>query len=959
MKIPAATYRLQLTPEFGFSAAAAVVPYLQELGVTDIYASPIFHARSGSRHGYDVVDPNQFNPELGTEQEFDALIKRAREHDLGWIQDIVPNHMAYDGQNRLLMDVLENGEASPFYDYFDIDWQHPYESMRGKVLAPFLGSFYGECLENGEITLHYDQNGLAVHYFSLRLPVNLESYSKVLTEDLSALRSRLGSQHLDFIKLLGVLYALKNIPPKQESADRADQILFVKRMLWELYTGTPEIKEHVDANIANFNGTPGRPETFNRLDRLLSQQHYRLSFWKVAAEELDYRRFFNINELISLRVQDEKVFRHSHALIFKLVRQGKFSGLRVDHVDGLYDPLGYLTRLRRDTGDLYLTVEKILGVDEELPAQWPIQGTTGYDYLNAVNGIFCARQHRRKFNQIYERFTGLETSAGTLMTEKKRLIIGKYMAGDIENLAYLLKRVSSRDRHAADVTLYGLKRSLVEVLAFFPVYRSYVRPGSFASQDREQLTTAVRQAKETNPGLLLELNYIQRFLLLDFADHVTDEEKQRWTEFVMRFQQLTGPLMAKGCEDTLLYVYNRLLSLNEVGGAPDRFGESVEALHEFNRRRHARWPHTMNATATHDTKRGEDARARINALSELPTEWEGKLKTWSRNNRAGKTKVRGVEAPDRNDEYFLYQTLIGSYPADHEHDAEFLERLTAYLIKAVREAKVHTEWLKPDAAYEEAFVDFARQLLTPSEGNRFMDEFLPFARKLAYCGMFNSLAQTLLKITSPGVPDIYQGTELWDLSFVDPDNRRPVDYTKRRALLQELKDAEAKDPQGLLRDLLSRWENGRIKLYVMQKLLNFRRAHQNLFAAGEYIPIEATGEARQAVCAFARHKDRGWALAVVPRLVGHLVYRDILPLGNDVWNTTALSLRAEMPSHWVDVIGGKRLEASDATPTKQLPLGNVFTGFPVALLYNQETSVSTESPAVEEDLHGATFQHST
>jgi len=951
MKIPSATYRLQFTPEFGFSEAAGVLPYLHALGISDIYASPIFHAREGSQHGYDVVDPNELNPQLGSEEEFESLNEQARRLGLGWAQDIVPNHMAYDGQNRMLMDVLENGEASPFFDFFDIDWQHPYESMRGKVLAPFLGGFYGECLEKGEIALHYDRHGLGVRYFSLQLPVNLESYSEVLTQNLNLLRKRLGSHHLDFIKLLGVLYALKNIPPKQESADRADQILFVKQMLWELYTGTREIKEHLDANIARFNGIPGNPESFSLLDRLLSQQHYRLSFWKVAAEELDYRRFFNINELISLRVEDEKVFRHSHTLIFKLVREGKLSGLRVDHVDGLYDPLGYLKRLRQEAGDLYLTVEKILGVDEELPSAWPVEGTTGYDYLNILNGIFCAGQQRRRFNQIYERFTGLETSWPALMPEKKRLIIGKYMAGDIESLAYLLKRVSSRDRHAADVTLYGLKRALVEVLAFFPVYRSYVSPGSISAQDRDQLTKAVERAKEANAGLLLELNYIGRFLLLDFADHATDEERNRWTDFVMHFQQLTGPLMAKGSEDTALYVYNRLLSLNEVGGAPDRFGASVEEFHDFNLRRLAHWPHAMNATATHDTKRGEDARARINVLSELPAEWEKNLRTWSRTNRAKKTKLRGAEAPDRNDEYFLYQTLIGSYPLNQDQDGQFLERLTAYLIKAVREAKVHTEWLKPDGAYEQAFVDFARQILAPAEGNRFMEEFLPFAKKIAYCGMFNSLSQTLLKIASPGVPDVYQGTELWDLSFVDPDNRRPVDYAKRRHLLEELKDGEVKDRPGLLRDLLSRWENGRIKLYLIHKLLDFRRAHRELFTDGEYIPLEATGESRQAVCAFARRKGQTWALAVVPRLVGHRVYHGTPPLGAEVWNSTALSLRDDMPGRWLDIISGERLEASDTAPTKNLLLRGVFNNFPAALLYHEDALA--ESQLIGETLHAA------
>ncbi|HSQ12087.1 MAG TPA: malto-oligosyltrehalose synthase, partial [Candidatus Deferrimicrobium sp.] len=504
-------------------------------------------------------------------------------------------------------------------------------------------------------------------------------------------------------------------------------------------------------------------------------------------------------------------------------REGKFTGLRIDHVDGLYDPLGYLQRLRREAGGVYLTVEKILGFDEELPAQWPIEGTTGYEFLNFVSGIFCARRQRRRFNLIYHRFAELEGSCSAVMIEKKRLIIGKYMAGDIESLANLLKGVSSRDRHAADITLYGLKRALVEVLTFFPVYRSYVSADSFTAQDRRELGTAIARAKETNAGLLLELNFIERFLLLDFAAHLGAEEKACWIHFVMRFQQLTGPLMAKGFEDTTLYVYNRLLSLNDVGGDPDRFGVTVDEFHDFIQRRKDRWPRAMNTTATHDTKRGEDARARINVLSELPDEWDECLKTWSKINRAKKIKIKGEEAPDRNDEYFLYQTLIGSYPVGDSGHGDFLERLRAYLVKAVREAKVHTEWLKPDLAYEEAFTSFAGALLAPGENNRFLSELAPFARKIAQCGMYNSLGQTLLKLAVPGVPDCYQGTELWDLSFVDPDNRRPVDFAARHRLLRELKTSEAKDRAALLQDLLSEWPDGRIKLYLLHKLLSFRR----------------------------------------------------------------------------------------------------------------------------------------
>jgi len=955
VRIPSATYRLQFTPEFGFGHALTILSYLNELGISDIYASPIFQSRAGSNHGYDVVDANRLNPELGSKAEFDALNDAARRFRLGWVQDIVPNHMAYDSQNRMLMDVLENGQASPYADFFDIDWNHPYDSMKGKILAPFLGRFYGECLEDGEITLHYDENGLSVHYFALTLPVNIEAYGEVLTDDLSALRRRIGARHLDYVKLLGVLYAVKNLAPTQESVERTDQIEFVKRILWELYSTNDEIKRHVDANIAKHNGSKGQPETFDRLDRLLSRQWYRLSFWKVAAEELDYRRFFNVNELISLRMEEEKVYRHTHALTLELVRTGRFTGLRVDHVDGLYDPLNYLRRLRRDGGDVYLTVEKILNVDEDLPAEWPVQGATGYEFLNYVNGIFCDREQRRSFNQIYQRFTGMETSCGALTVEKKRLIIGKYMAGDIEELAFLLKSVSSRDRHAADVTLYGLKRALVEVLAFFPVYRSYIDGERCTEQDRRWLRLAIERAQNANLGLLLELNFIKRFLLLEFGEHQSDETKKHWTHFVMRFQQLTGPLMAKGLEDTTHYVFNRLLSLNEVGGDPDRFGVSLDEFHKFLQRRQENWRHAMNASSTHDTKRGEDARARINVLSELPDEWERQLRTWSKINRAKKTTVKGREAPDLNDEYFLYQTLIGAYPVDGEQDDGFLPRLKAYLIKAVREAKVHTEWLKPDAAYEQAFANFAEAILAPVDENRFRAEFLPFVSNIACAGMFNSLAQTLLKMTAPGVPDIYQGSELWDLSFVDPDNRRAVDFATRANWLAEFQSAEATDRVGLLHDLLEHWQDGRVKLFLIAKLLNFRRAHGEIFNAGEYIPLHAAGEMAKSVCAFARRLGAVWVVAIAPRLIGRIAYRFGAPLSEDLWATTKLDLPVGAPQHWLDVISGDAIEATLRLELNRLSLGQVFKQFPVALLYHEEAADASRS--VEESARAGIFEH--
>ena len=926
-RIPTATYRLQFHKGFPFAQAKAILGYLDDLGISDVYASPIFQARAGSTHGYDVVDPNRLNSELGTPEDFDALVAEARGRGMGWLQDIVPNHMAFDGENRMLMDILENGQSSPYADFFDIDWSHPYESIKGKVLAPFLGSFYGESLEKGEIKLEYGENGLKVSYYNLTLPVYIEAYATVFNHGLGALRRKLGGDHADFIKLLGVLYVLKNLPPKEEEADRAAQISFVKRMLWEQYTTNADIKAFIDGNVARLNGEPGKPESFNALDQLLSEQLFRLSFWKVATEEINYRRFFNINELISVRVEDEKVFRATHALILQLVREGKVSGLRIDHIDGLYDPANYLRRLRQYAGDAYVTVEKILVLDEPLPENWPIQGTTGYQFLNYLNGLFCDKQNEQSFSDLYRRFADFHTPYLDLVSDKKRLIIGKHMAGDVDSLARLMKAISSRDRYAADITLYGLKRGLVEVLAFFPIYRTYVNSEDYSDEDRFRLQEAVSRAKESNPGLRLELGFIERFLFLAPARPLPPEERNQWIHFIMRFQQLTGPLMAKGFEDTVLYVYNRLVSLNEVGGDPSRFGVGLETFHHYNTSRVGRWPHALSATATHDTKRGEDMRARINVLSELPEEWEKAISRWRKLNpkRSG---AKGRDIPDPNDEYFLYQTLAGSFPL--EGDAgEYRERLKAYMIKAVREAKVHTEWLKPDIAYEEAFVGFAEEFLKAEPPTGFLNDFLPFAQKIAFHGMLNSLSQTVLKIAAPGVPDFYQGTELWDLHFVDPDNRRPVDFELRSRILREIKRREKEDRGGLLRELLERWSDGRVKLYTIYKGLNLRREEKELFQSGDYAPLYGSGNMRENVCALLRRSGQRAVIAAAPRFTTRLAPAASAPLGETVWGENTIELPAGSATRWINVFTGEELVAGGEKP---LRLGDVLRSFPVALL---------------------------
>ncbi len=930
MKIPISTYRLQFNQDFDFNKARAILSYLSELGITDIYASPIFKAKKGSMHGYDVVDLNLLNYDLGTAPDFEGLMEDVSNAGMGWIQDIVPNHMAFDGENQMLMDVLENGRNSEYFDFFDIEWNHPYESLSERLLAPFLGSHYSEALDAREITVQYGDNGFYISYYSLRLPLKIESYVGIITYHLQELRKVLGDDHPDLIKFLGILYSLKNLPvSEEERLDRYSQILFIKRMLWELYTGNNNIKEFIDENLGIYNGTKESSEGLSLLDNLLSDQLFRLSFWKVATEELNYRRFFNINGLISLRVEDERVFNLSHSFILNLVKNKKVSGLRIDHIDGLYDPTEYLRRLRERTEDLYIVVEKILEFGEELPALWAVQGTTGYDFLNVVNGIFCDEQNGRNFNKLYYGFSGFKTSYESLVYDKKMLVIEKDMAGDVDNLAHLLKRISSNDRYGADITLYGIKRAFVEVLALFPVYRTYIRENVYSEEDRALITGTISKAREANPALLHELNFMERFFLLEFQEYHTDEDRNAWLHFIKRFQQLTGPLMAKGFEDTTLYIYNRLLSLNDVGGSPDKFGVTVDEFHEFNEKRARMQPHSMNATATHDTKRGEDIRARINVLSEIPELWEFNFRNWSRFNRRKKKNMKGVAVPTKNDEYFLYQTLVGALPFFDEEMDSFKARLKDYVIKAVREAKVHTAWLKPDTEYEESFLAYIDKILDSNDKNQFLAEFLPFQKTIAFYGILNSLSQTFLKITSPGFPDFYQGSEFWDFSMVDPDNRRSVDYEKRIWLFQEMKSREAGEVLDMINELIATKEDGRIKMFLIYKTLAARNRNRALFENGTYIPLEVAGEFKDNIVAFAWEYKPVWIIAVAPRFMTRIVEEGHFPLGREVWSDTHILLPKDAPTVLRDEITGLEIQSGQT-----LLVGDVLNHFPCALLSN-------------------------
>ncbi|QLE56347.1 malto-oligosyltrehalose synthase [Nostoc sp. TCL26-01] len=920
MRIPKATYRIQFTPQFGFEDAGAIALYLAELGVSDLYASPIFKARTGSTHGYDVVDATQLNPELGTDEAFAGLVAELQSLGLGWLQDIVPNHMAYSSENPYLMDVLEHGADSSYTDYFDICWNSPFGNSQERILAPLLGDFYGVSLEKGDIQLQYAQNGLTVNYYSLNLPVRLESYTKFLTYNLGKLTRTLGRNHPDFIKLLGILYILKSVPSEVAGKQRQDQIAFIKGLIWELYSSNESIHEFIEENLQIFNGEVGNSESFNLLDDLLKDQFYRLAFWKVGAEDMNYRRFFTVNELISVKVEELRVFNNTHSLIHKLVEQGVFTGLRIDHIDGLYHPTQYLERLREKMGDVYITVEKILELTEDLPNNWQVQGTSGYDFLNYVNGVFCQGKNEYFFDNIYQNFIGASVDYSSLVQEKKHLILEKNLAGDIDNLANLLKNISSKYRYSNDFTVNGLKRAIAEVLKLFPIYRTYITPEDIYHTDKTCIQSVINTAKKQVPLLQHELTFIEKLMLLDFDESLNQTEREQWIYFVLRMQQYSGPLMAKGVEDTTLYVYNRLLSLNEVGGNPSHFGISLEQFHTFNQQHQTHWPHTMNATATHDTKRGEDVRARLNVLSEIPQEWEQHVYKWSQLNQAHHDNYQ----PDRNDEYFLYQTLIGAFPFAEQEQPLLVQRVQEYMIKAIREAKVHTAWLRPDNEYEDACTSFVQKILDPNISEEFLAAFHPFQQKIAEYGIYNSLSQTLLKIAAPGVPDFYQGTELWDLSLVDPDNRRPVDFTERRTYLSQIQQQIQTDILGLILELLNHKTDGRIKLFLTHQALKARTKYISLFQEGDYLPLAIQGTHAHHIVAFARQQGEQTAIAIAPRFLTSLISPGQFPLGESVWQDTHLQLPTGI---WQNVLTQQSLQVKET-----LAIGTALAHFPVALL---------------------------
>jgi (1->4)-alpha-D-glucan 1-alpha-D-glucosylmutase len=971
--VPSSSYRLQVHGGFTLWDARDIVPYLHQLGAGAAYTSPYFAAQPGSTHGYDVCNHNELNEEFGGAAGHAAFVDALRAADMQHVVDFVPNHMGIaTSTNPWWRDVLENGPSARAGRFFDIDWFPVKRELRRKLLLPILGDQYGKVLERGELQLEFSDGRLVVKYFETELPVNPRQTPRVYRLALGELTDELGATNPDVLELVSIITALQKMPPYTETspeavAERHRESVVAQQRLRALVDRSPRILRHIEEAVRRINGEPGNVPSFDPLHDLLEEQVYRLSYWRTASHEINYRRFFDINSLAGLRVEDPEVFDAIHQLLAQLLRDERVTGVRVDHPDGLFDPAKYFEMLQeraaggwgitRPQGErpLYVVAEKILSGRERLPANWAVHGTTGYNFLNQLNGLFVASANARRMRRVYARSTGLSQSFDDILYESKRLIMDTSMASELNVLADMLNRISENNRKSRDFTLNSLRDVIVEVVACFPVYRTYITTDGWTAEDRGVISQAVSRARRRNPATDPTIFDFFREVVLprDPEDTAAQPERDRRggyppadaseaaerLRFAMKFQQYTGPLQAKGLEDTAFYRFNMLLSLNEVGGDPSKFGIPAREFHELNQRRRHEWPYEMITTATHDTKLGEDVRTRIDVLSELPEEWGREVARWMRLNRNERVVIDGEPAPDRNDEYRFYQALAGVWPADHspaeDTPPDLVARLQAYMTKAVKEAKLHSSWINPNDAYEAAVSRYVERVLTGAGGARFRPAFIPFQTRVARAGFVNSLAQVVLKIASPGVPDFYQGTELWDLSLVDPDNRRPVDFDERRRALDDTSQilslaADQRIPR--ICALLDRWTDGRVKMLVTTAGLQLRRRLLDLFIGGDYVPLDVESTVSASAVAFARVHDNRALIVVAPHLAAGLITSDQLPVG-DRWATSRVLLPQTLGGRqFRDVFTGSDVRPATTTGGASIFVGQVLKHLPVALL---------------------------
>jgi (1->4)-alpha-D-glucan 1-alpha-D-glucosylmutase len=878
-----ATYRIQFHPGFGFDEAAGIVEYLSGLGISHLYCSPYTQAAPGSTHGYDVVDHRAVNVELGGAAAHERMCAALRAHGLSQILDIVPNHMAIGGpQNPWWWDVLENGPSSNYAAYFDVDWDTPETRLRNVVLLPVLSKQYGRALESGEIRLDREGGNFVIRYYDHKFPVAPRSLDTLLNDA----SERCGCDELGFIAdslfRLPLATATDRVSLFRRHRDKA----VIGRQLQRLVQERPDVARAIDVVIATINADRAT------LHAMLERQNYRLASWRAAGRDLGYRRFFDINTLVGIRMEDERVFADTHALVLQWLASGILDGLRIDHIDGLRDPEQYLRRLCGASPGAWLLVEKILQSDESLRASWPIGGTTGYDFLNRVGGLFIDPAGEEPLTRLYHEFTGEPTDFDQIARDKKDLVMREILGSDLSRLTALLVDVCEKHPSYRDYTRHELHEALMALAARLPVYRTYIREsdGKIDPADERYISEASVAAKQDRTTLEGDLfDFLRDILLLRVPGALE-------TELAMRFQQFTGPVMAKALEDTAFYCFNRFVCLNEVGGDPERFGTTIEEFQRACESVAQRWPLTMLATSTHDTKRSEDMRARLSVLSEIPDEWAAAVRRWAQMNEP---HWRG-EQPDRNAEYLLYQSLVGAWPIEKE-------RVTRYMQKTIREAKQHTSWTNPNRQYEELLLGFVDSALSDRE---FLVDVDAFVAPIVQPGQVNSLAQTLIKLTAPGIPDLYQGSELWHFALVDPDNRGPVDYDLRRRLLRELERIS-------LEEIVSRAAEGLPKLWLIRQTLALRRRLADAFGPdAAFLPLEAHGERAGHVVAFRRGDT---VITTVPRLGTKI---------RGQWHDT----RLEIPSgNWRNELTAERVCGGTVEIT------SLFARFPVCLL-SRETS---------------------
>ncbi|MDF3076215.1 MAG: hypothetical protein K0S09_104 [Sphingobacteriaceae bacterium] len=886
---PVSTYRLQFHSEFTFSDFEKIIDYLQKLGVGTIYASPIFESTPGSTHGYDGVNPQKLNPEIGTWKQLKDISAKLKSHGIGWLQDIVPNHMAFHPNNVWLMDVLEKGSLSEYKSFFDF--------TDDRIMVPFLGASLEEVIENRGLKITLQNQGLCFSYYDSHYPLHLRSYPQILSEKKNP------NQAIEQL-----LQQVQQILDTEEPKAYSIALTEFKTQLASL-AKQPEEKEFIEKCLEKVN------KSQKALSQIASQQAYRLCHWQETDKEINFRRFFTVNGLISLNIQKKKVFDAVHKLILKLYNEGIFNGLRIDHIDGLYDPTSYLEQLRAETGEeAYIVVEKILEPGEPLPAKWPIQGETGYNFLGILNNLFTNPAAKNRLNGFYQKFVGKSLPVHDQILHKKSYILTHHMAGDLENLfRYFISLELANREEVEMLPADSLKQAIGQFLIHCPVYRYYGNQFPLDKEEAEAVKKIFKNVVKANKELEPAINLLWKTFL---GKAHSEEYSENATAFYQKLMQFTGPLMAKGVEDTLMYTYNAFSSHNEVGDAPDAFGISIEDFHKQMQIRHAQWPLSINGSSTHDTKRGEDVRARLNVLSDIAGDWIEAIPNWQRLN----SDLKSNGAPDVNDEYFIYQTLLGAYPMPGEDEDNFSERICQYLEKALREAKQNSNWTEPNTAYEEATKNFTLGLL--DKHRSFWKQFEKFHAQAADLGIVNSLSQVLLKFTCPGVPDVYQGCELWDLSLVDPDNRRAVDYEKRSKWLQELEKAEK---ENLLPELWQTRYSGKIKLWLTHALLNLCKECPELFSQGEYLPLKVEGRYRKHVLTFARRYQNDWLITAVPLHVAEICkYQKKETVAID-WQDTRIILPPGAPSNWESVLNGsigkqqKGIAVSDIL--KDIPLG--------------------------------------